>query len=79
MSRIFYLTIIKITGSWEGYVPISTDLYYKGANTANFKFGAVLGYKQNGSVAFDTAQIHAKPERVACMPVAVYTPARHTT
>ncbi|CAK7011254.1 MAG: hypothetical protein ENTB_04848 [Enterocloster aldenensis] len=48
---------IKITGSWEGYVPISTDLYYKGANTANFKFGAVLGYKQNGSVAFDTAQI----------------------
>ena len=57
MGCIFYLTIIKITGSFEGYVPLSTDLYYKGANAANFKFGAVLGYAQNGSVTFDTAQI----------------------
>ena len=51
---------IKITGSFEGYVPLSTDLYYKGENTANFKLGEVLGYKQNGSVTFDTAQMTCK-------------------
>lgn len=51
---------IKITGSFEGYVPLSTDLYYKGANAANFKLGAVLGYVQNGSAVFDTAQITCK-------------------
>ena len=41
-------------------MPISTDLYYKGVNNANFKLGEVLGYKRNGSVTFDTAQITCK-------------------
>lgn len=36
MSRIFYLVIIKITGSFEGWVPTPQDLYYNGTNPAGF-------------------------------------------
>lgn len=43
------VTIFGITGSWEGYVPAATDLYYKGANP--------FGMTGSGSTYFETTYI----------------------
>lgn len=55
---IFYLTIIKITGSFEGYVPTATDLYLRGNNPAGFTVtsGSVL---QSGGIQVTKSNLYA--------------------
>ena len=50
MSRIYYLTIIKITGSFEGWVAGNGELYRYGNNAAGF-------YGGTSTVVFDSGQI----------------------
>ena len=47
MDRNFYLTIIKITGSFEGWVPTPQDLYYNGTNPAGFTINSNCAAFQN--------------------------------
>ncbi|CAK7011240.1 MAG: hypothetical protein ENTB_04847 [Enterocloster aldenensis] len=52
MSRIFYLVIIKITGSFEGWVAGNGELYRYGDNAAGFAPSAYPNV-----VVFDSGQI----------------------
>ena len=59
------VSIFGVTGTWEGYVPGSKDLYYKGTNSGNLKFGAAFTFVSGGSVIFDTAQMTCKADNGA--------------
>ena len=49
------VTILGVTGTWEGYVAAATDLYYNGANPAGFALASEL--VGNGVCSFDGAYI----------------------
>lgn len=59
------VSIFGVTGTWEGYIPGSNDLYYKGANSGNLKFGTAFTFVSGGSVIFDTAQMTCKSDNSA--------------
>ena len=59
------VSIFGVTGTWEGYVPGSKDLYYKGTNSGNLKFGTAFTFVSGGSVIFDTAQMTCKADNGA--------------
>ena len=48
------VTILGVTGTWEGYVAAATDLYYNGANAAGFTHEGVF---QGEVCSFDGAYI----------------------
>lgn len=48
------VTILGVTGTWEGYVAAATDLYYNGVNAAGFTEASVL---QGNTCSFDGAYI----------------------
>ncbi len=49
------VTILGVTGTWEGYVAAATDLYYNGANAAGFALASEL--VGDGVCSFDGAYI----------------------
>lgn len=49
------VNIAGIVGTWEGYVPSNTDLYYRGSNVAGF-----VRSSATDSVSFDAGQITIK-------------------
>lgn len=51
------VTVGDVTGTWEGYVPGTGDLYKRGANPANFAYGTAFTHKAVGKATFETAQI----------------------
>lgn len=51
------VTILGITGTWEGYVAAATDLYYMGQNPAGF---SRLNLNSSSEVKFESNQITLK-------------------
>lgn len=49
------VNIAGLVGTWEGYVPANTDLYYRGSNVAGF-----VRSSATDSVSFDAGQITIK-------------------
>ena len=57
------VTILGVTGTWEGYVAAATDLYYNGVNPAGFALASEL--VGNGVCSFDGAYITINSEGTA--------------
>lgn len=57
------VTILGVTGTWEGYVAAATDLYYNGANAAGFALASEL--VGDGVCSFDGAYITINSEGTA--------------
>lgn len=56
-GAIYTLYGKTVTGIFEGYVPMTGDLYYKGSNPGKIIFAMMFGQSGRGSATFDTAQI----------------------
>lgn len=66
----------SVTGTWEGYVPTTTDLYYRGTygQYGTLDFYSFTGYvtRDTGQITFNTPSLTAGAVRVAFVtPVAV--------
>lgn len=57
------VTILGVTGTWEGYVAAPTDMYYNGANAAGFALNGSL--TSGGVCSFDGAYITINSEGTA--------------
>ena len=48
---IIYIFFLGITGTWEGWVPVATDLYLRGHNVAGWTYGSYVEFHSGGIYA----------------------------